>query len=148
MAKIKEIYSNDDYYPFVLYCENHGFEDMTDLMKLQFHNLRNEPDISPRLLSKIKTVYVMYSKAHAAVFVPGVKAAQKAVKKAAAASTPPVEIEKELEAYFQQNCDKLLHITDIAKTIGKKAKRNDILKILEQASWCKAVDNTTFFYAR
>lgn len=147
MAKIKEIYSSDDYYPFVLYCESRGFEDMTDLMKLQFHNLRDEPDISPRLLSKIKTVYVMYSKAHAAEFVPGVKAAQKAAKKTASGSFPSAEVEKELETYFQENADKLLHISDIAKCVGKKAKRSDILKILEQVPWCKAVDSTTFFYA-
>lgn len=148
MAKIKEIYSSDDYYPFVLYCENHGLEDMADLMKLQFHNLRNEPDISPRLLSKIKTVYVMYSKVHAAEFIPGKKAAQKAAQRSAGNSIPAVDIEKELEIYFQNNADKLLHITDISKSVGKKAKRTDILKILEQAPWCKAVDSTTFFYAR
>lgn len=144
MAKIKDIYSNDDYYPFVSYCENHGYSDMTDLVKCQFQNLRNEPDISARLLSKIKTVYVLYGRSHSAEFIQGKKVASKSVKR----PLPDAEIEKELELYFQNNSDKLIHIADISKSIGKKVKRNNILRILEQVSWCKAVDNTTFFYVR
>lgn len=143
MARIKDIYSSDDYYPFILYCENHGYEDMADLMKCQFQNLRNEPEIPPRLLSKIKTLYVIYCKSHPTEFVQGKKAAQRPAKK----SVLDAGVEKELELYFQSNSDKLLHIADIAKSIGKKAKRNDILKILEAAPWCKAVDSTTFFYS-
>ncbi len=143
MAKIKDVYSNDDYYPFILYCENHGYEEMTDLMKCQFQNLRYESEIPPRLLSKIKTLYVLYCKAHSSEFIQGIKTAQKTAGKAA----PDAAIENELELYFQKNADKLIHITDITKSIGKKAKRNDILKILEAVPWCKAVDSTTYFYA-
>ena len=143
MAKIKEIYGKDAYYPFILYCENHGYSDMTDLPKCEFHKLQGEPEISQSLLSRIKTIYILYCKQHAAEFMPIKRAAPKPSK----SSVPDAEIEGELEVYFQSNSDKLIHISDISKAIGKKVKRSDIIRILESAPWCKAVDDTTFFYS-
>ncbi len=143
MAKIKEIFSNDDYYPFLLFCESHGYEDMADLAKCQFQKLRSEADIPPLLVSKIKIIFVSYCRAHAAEFTTVKKSAGKPTKSGLAQE----EIQKELETYFQNNADKLIHITDISKFIGKKIKRGELLKILEQAPWCKAVDSTTFFYS-
>ncbi|HHV32619.1 hypothetical protein [Caproiciproducens sp. LBM24188] len=144
MAKIKEVFTNDEYYPFVSYCEEHGYEEMADLMKFPFHELRGDSDIPPRLLSKIKTIFVMYSKMHSSEF----SAAKKpSVRKPVSSPTPQAELEAELEVYFQSNADRLVRISDISKSLGRKVKRSDLLKILEQAPWCKAVDATTFFYA-
>ena len=144
MAKIKEIYSNDNYYPFTLYCENHGYIDMVDLAKCEFHKLRSEADVSPVLLSRIKTIFILYCKQHPAEFKTLRRAAPKSIKE----SLYDEEIEKQLELYFQDNSDKLIHITDISKIISKKVKRTDIIKILSNASWCKSVDDTTFFYSK
>jgi hypothetical protein len=143
MAKIKEIYGNDAYYPFIVYCENHGFIEMTDLPKCEFHKLQGESEISASLVSRIKTIYMMYCKQHVAEFRP----IQKAKPKPSKSLVPDAEIEGELEVYFLSNADKLLHISDIAKAVGKKVKRSDILRILGCAPWCKAVDDTTFFYS-
>ncbi len=143
MEKIKDIYSNDDYYPFISYCDSHGYSDMSDLTKCEFHKLRSESDISPSLLSKIKIIYVSYCRKHSDEFTPVKKTASKSVK----STMSDEEIEKQLEIYFKENSDKLIHITDISKAIGKKVKRTDIIRVLNSASWCKAVDDTTFFYS-
>lgn len=143
MAKIKEVYGSDAYYPFISYCENHGFIEMTDLPKCEFHKLQGESDISASLVSRIKTIYVLYCKQHAAEFRPIKKAMPKPLK----SLVPDAELEGELEVFFQSNADKLIHIADISKAVSKKVKRSDILRILGSASWCKAVDDTTFFYS-
>jgi hypothetical protein len=143
MAKIKEVYRNDDYYPFTLYCEEHGYLEMSDLLKCEFHKLRSESDISPGLLSKIKTIFIFYSKQHPAEFVTAKKSAQKSAK----SSLIDDQLENQLKLYFQNNSDKLIHITDVTKSIGQKVKRVDIIRILGQAAWCKTVDDTTFFYS-
>lgn len=143
MAKIKDVFSNDEYYPFVLICEQQGYEEMSDLTKFPFHELRGEADISPRILSKIKTIFVTYSRAHAGEFISGKRPA----RKAAPAAAPEAEIEQELEIYFQNNADRLVKIADISKSLGKKVKRGDLLGILERVPWCKSVDATTFFYS-
>lgn len=142
MAKIEEIYGNDAYYPFIVYCENHGFTEMTDLPRCEFHKLIGEPEITPSLLSRIKTIYVMYCKQHPAEFRPVKKAAAKPSK----SLIPDAEVEGELEVFFQSNSDRLLHISDITKAVSKKLKRSDIVRILGAAPWCKAVDDTTYFY--
>ena len=141
MEKIKDIYTNDDYYPFILYCDNHGYTDMSDLTKCEFRKLQSESDITPRLLSKIKIIYVSYCKKHSDEFTAVKKPVQ-----SAKSSQAGQEIQKQLELYFQKNEGKLIHITDVLKEVGKKYKRNDIIKMLNEASWCKAVDDTTFFY--
>lgn len=144
MANIKEIYSNDDYYPFISYCESHGYTDMADLTKCEFHKLRSESDVSAGLLSKIKMIYILYCKQHPAEF----RVVKKAMSRPVKGAVPDGEIEKELQTYFQDNCDKLIHISDISKSVGKKVKRSDIVRVLNQVPWCKAVDDTTFFYSK
>lgn len=144
MAKIKDIYSNDSYYPFLLFCESHGLSEMKDLAKCPFHKLRSEADVSALLLSKIKAIFISYCRTHTSEFLISKKPAAKPVKKA----IPDSEIESELQSYFESNADKLLHITDITKFIGKKSKRSDVVRILAQAPWCKEVDSTTYFYSR
>jgi hypothetical protein len=143
MAKINEIYRNDDYYPFTVYCEEHGFIEMADLMKCEFHKLRSESEISPVLVSKIKTIYILYSKQHPAEFRTGKPSAPKPAK----SPLFDEQLENQLKLYFKDNSDKLIHITDVSKSIGQKVKRNDIVRILSQALWCKMVDDTTFFYS-
>lgn len=141
MAEIKEIYNKDEYYPFLLYCESRGFTDMVDLIKCDFNKLRGE--LSTVLLSKIKMIFVMYCKQHANEF----RSAGKTNTRPAKSAVSDEELEKLLHDYFVRNQDKLIRIAEIAKGIGKKTKRTDIIRVLNQAPWCRAVDETTFFYA-
>ncbi|HEX2985597.1 MAG TPA: hypothetical protein VHO71_02160 [Caproiciproducens sp.] len=143
MAKIKDIYKNDEYGSFLYFCEEHGYFDMTDLAGCQFQDLRLEADITPSILSKIKTTFLLYCKTHPREFSPR----GAAVRKPGKSTVPEAEIEEELEAFFAGNANKLIKITEISKSVGKKAKRSDLLRILEHAPWCKAVDSTTFFYS-
>jgi hypothetical protein len=144
MAEIRTIYSNDDYYPFILYCENHGYVEMADLTKCEFNKVQCESDVSPSLLSKIKMIYILYCKKHPTEFIAAKKAAS--VKPVKSVQVDE-ETERQLKLYFESNSDKLIHISDITKSIGKKVKRSEIVRILSQTSWCKAVDETTFFYS-
>lgn len=144
MAKIIDVYSNDAYYPFTQYCENRGYMEMSDLVKCRFYDLQNESDISPTLASRIKTIYVLYCKQHPNEFIT----AKKTTSKPAKGSMSEAEMEQMLLLYFQKNADKLIHITDIVKSLGKKVKRQDVLQVLENAAWCKAVDASTFFYSK
>ncbi len=141
MAEIKEIYNNDDYYPFLLYCESRGLMEMADLIRCDFNKLRGE--LSPVMLSKIKMIFVMYCKQHAAEF----RCTKKPSVRPSKSAVPDEELENLLRDYFINNREKLIRVAEIAKVIGKKGKRTDIVRILNQAAWCKAVDETTFFYA-
>lgn len=144
MAKIKDVYKNDNYYPFTSYCEDHGYDDMKDLAKFEFSKLQSESDFSPVLLSKIKTIYVLYCKQHFKEFVSMKKPAPKQEND----SSYNAELEQQLKTYFQANEDKLIRIADVAKAIAIKAKRADIIKVLDEAPWCKTVDEATFFYSK
>ncbi len=143
MAKIKDVYSNDEYYPFLLICEKHGCEEMADLQRFPFQELRGEPDLPPRVQSMIKAIFVTYGRTHTAEF----SARKKPVRKAVQPAVKEAEIEQELEIYFESNADRLVKITDISKSLSQKVKRCDLLKILERMPCCKAVDAVTFFYS-
>ncbi len=149
MDEIKAVYSNDIYYPFVEYCESQGYRVMTDLARCPFHKLASESDITPSLVSRVKTIFLMYCKKHPEALRAAAKpaASAPAKKKTASAAAPAGDILGELEPIFQKNCDKLIHIAEISKAIGKKYKRADILSALQKADWCKIVDDTTFFYS-
>lgn len=143
MAKIKEIYSNDDYYPFLAFCESRGMEEMKDLARCPFHKLRAEAEISALQLSKIKAIFVTYCRTHTSEFL----LEKKASPRPAAKVVPDAEIEQELECFFQAHANKLIRITEITKATSKKVKRTDVVKILQKAPWCKEVDDTTYFYS-
>lgn len=143
MAKIKEIYSNNDYYPFIAFCESRGLEEMKDLARCPFHRLRAEAELSTLQVSKIKAIFVSYCRTHTSEFL----LQKRPAPKPAANAVPEFQVEQELERFFQANADRLLHITEITKATNKKVKRTDVVKILEKAPWCKAVDDTTFFYS-
>lgn len=149
MDEIKAVYSNDIYYPFVEYCESQGYHVMTDLARCPFHKLALESDITPGLVSRIKTIFLMYCKKHPEALRAASKPAAKtaAAKKAAAPVVCADDMLPELESIFQKNQDKLIHIAEISKAVGKKYKRSDILTALQKANWCKIVDDTTFFYS-
>lgn len=150
MDEIKAVYANDIYYPFVEYCESQGYRTMTDLARCPFHKIALETDISPALVSRIKTIFLMYCKKHPEALRTAAKpsAASSAApkKKSCAAPVSVSDILNEVEPFFQKNCDKLIHIAEITKATGKKYKRADILSALQKADWCKMVDETTFFY--
>lgn len=145
MDKIEDVYSNDVYYPFILYCQSHNYENMIDLKRCSFTDAAINSNISSILLNRIKSVWMAYCKKHPDLFMGTQKPA--APKKSAIVRSTILysELEEKLEAYFQSNSDSLIRLTDIIKASG--AKRNDILKVLEQVSWCKSVDGTTFFYS-
>ena len=138
MDEIKQIYSGDSYAAFVDYCERHHFRQMRDLKNCRFEGLTERINITPALLSRIKSIFVLYLKKY-----PECPAAKPAQAKAA----PLTDVlRQQLLAVFQQNANKLIHITDITKVVGKSVKRSDIVEALAQQPWCRVVDHTTFFY--
>ena len=140
MDEIKQIYSSDSYSAFIEYCELHHYKQMRDLRNCRFEALSERIDITPALLSRIKSIFVLYLKKHPECLT-GVKPAQ-------AKTAPPADaLREQLLAVFQQNANKLIHISEITRAVGKSAKRNDIIDALAQQPWCRIVDHTTFFYA-
>ena len=137
MDEIKQIYFADSYSEFLRYCELHNFKMMRDLRNCPFEDLPDLTGISSTLLSRIKTIYVLYVKNHPECF-SAIKA--KAAKPKAAANLDDLR-DRLLVA------NKLIHISDITKELGKSAKRSDIIHVLERQPWCKIVDGSTFFYA-
>ena len=52
-----------------------------------------------------------------------------------------------LQAFFRENADRLIHISEAVKAIvPRKLRRADVAAILEKADWCRLVDNYTYFY--
>ncbi len=137
MDEIKQIYANDSYAAFLEYCELHHYKWMRDLVNCRFEELPARMDITPAILNRIKTIFVFYIKKHPECLT---KPAQ---PKAAA---PMDHLTDQLLEVFKQNADKLIHISEITKSVGKSVKRSDIIQALERQEWCRIVDNTTFFY--
>ena len=140
MDEIKQNYCNDSYASFLRYCELHNYKRMCDLVNCRFEELPELIHISPILLSRIKAICVLYFKKH-----PECLAGAKPKK--AKAAPDMEELKDRLLVVFQQNANKLIHISEITKAIGKGAKRSEIIHVLEHQKWCKIVDSTTFFYA-
>nr|WP_319487694.1 hypothetical protein [uncultured Caproiciproducens sp.] len=140
MDEIKQIYCNENYSTFLRYCELHSYKRMRDLKDCRFEELPELIHISPILLSRIKAICVLYLRKH-----PECLIGTKPVK--ASASPAVDDLEDRLLVVFQQNANKLIHISEITKAIGKGVKRSDIIHELEHQKWCRIVDNTTFFYA-
>lgn len=141
MDEIKQIYLTDTYSDFLRYCDLHNYRQMRDLRACPFDELPDLIGISPALLSRIKMIYVLYQKNHPECF-----AAAKA-KTAKPKAAVPDDLSDRLLVVFQQNANKLIHISEITKALGKGIKRSDIISVLERQPWCKIVDNTTFFYS-
>ncbi len=140
MDEIKQIYLNDSYSAFLDYCELHNYQLMRDLTNCPFEELSELIGISPTLLSRIKTIYVLYLKKHPECLINAKPAKAKAV-------SSNDDLRDRLLSVFQQHENKLIHISDITKAIGAGAKRGDIIHVLERQKWCQIVDNTTFFYS-
>jgi hypothetical protein len=140
MDEINEIFCGDSYTPFLDYCELHNYKRMSDLMSCRFEELPELLGISSILLSRIRAICVLYFKKH-----PECRAVSKPSK--ARASSKMDDLPDRLLVVFQQNANKLIHISEITKDLGKGVKRSDILHVLEHQSWCKIVDGSTFFYS-
>ncbi|WMJ84821.1 hypothetical protein ACS3UN_05145 [Oscillospiraceae bacterium LTW-04] len=138
MDEIKQIYTNDSYSPFINYCERHHYKWMRDLINCRFEELPELIGIAPSLLNRIKSIFVLYLKKH-----PECLNAKPAKTKTA---LPMDDLNDRLHDIFEQNANKLIHISDITKAIGKSVKRNDLINTLEHQKWCRIVDSTTFFY--
>jgi len=140
MDEIKEIYSGDIFSTFIEYCELHNYKQMRDLVNCRFDDLPKVIKITPRRLRSIKSICYVYFKKHPECF-----------KEAKPQKESPKENVEDLKdrllVIFQQNANKLIHISDIAKQIGKGVKRSEIISVLERQKWCKIVDSKTFFYS-
>jgi hypothetical protein len=139
MDEINQIYCSDSYSSFLAYCELHNYKQMSDLLRCRFEELPGLISITPMLLSRIKAICILYFKKH-----PESLPTSRPPKTAFVATD---DLKDKLLVVFQQNANKLIHISEITKAMGKNAKRNDIIHVLEHQSWCKIVDSTTFFYA-
>lgn len=139
MDEIKEIYSNDSYSTFLSYCERHQYKLMRDLINCRFEELPEIIDITPSLLNRIKTIFVLYLKKHPECLVKAKSTKEKSTR-------PMDDLSDQLLEVFKQNANKLIHISEITKAVGKSVKRNDIITVLEHQKWCRIVDSTTFFF--
>jgi len=142
MDEINQIYCGDSYTAFLDYCDLHGFKRMRDLVGCRFEELPELIGISPSLLSRIKMICVLYFKKH-----PECLTSAKKSKKATLSAADTEELKDKLLVFFQQNANRLIHISEISKALNKEVKRADIIHVLEHQKWCKIVDNTTFFYS-
>lgn len=142
MDAIEDIYSNDVYLPFIIYCREHNYRTMQDLRRCSFDRLINVSGMNQGLLLRIKTLYTAYCKKHPDMHIGSAPPRPRAVH---TPSAPPPELAERLETYFKSHTDALIRLPDLCKELG--CKRGDITKTLEKASWCKAVDSTTFFYS-
>lgn len=139
MDEIKEIYSNDSYSTFLSYCERHQYKLMRDLINCRFEELPDLIDVAPSLLNRIKTIFVLYLKKHPECLVKAKHPKEKPAR-------PMDDLNDQLLEIFKQNANKLIHISEITKAVGKSVKRNDIINALEHQKWCRIVDSTTFFF--
>ena len=143
MDPIEEIYSNDVYAPFLLYCKSHRYRKMTDLLKCSFEELEDVPEISRVLASRVVLIYRTYKKNHPDHFI-NVKPPRKSTKKTDLKLSEDVLIG--VEDYLRKNPDKLVHITDIAKAVGV-TKKAQLQGLMEKVDWCQAVDGSNYFYS-
>ena len=137
MDEIREIYNREVYDPFLDYCERNNYRTMQDLIRFPFGPLALSEELPAPLLNRVKTTFYMYVKKHPEVLR---KAAQKS-------AVDTKQLAPQLEKYFAQNANKLINITDVMKSVGGGYKRADVQQLLEQATWCKVVDKSTYFYA-
>lgn len=137
MDSIEDIYSNQVYAPFLLYCQERGYTIMADLRRCSFTQLAKAPGMTASLLMRVKSLFTAYCKKHPDLLMgPAPKARKK--------NPPEQGLCQRLECYFREHADSLVRLTDVCKALG--IKRGDAQKALEGAPWCKAVDNATYFY--
>ena len=147
MEEIEQIYSGELYRPFLLYCERHHYRTMADLSRCRFDQLAASEGLSPRLVSRIKTIFLMYVKQHTSDFLINKKASRPSSSAQKGGASAASNLEMQLKSFFTQNPDRLIRMPEVTKAIGGKVKRGDVLDILERSDWCKVVDGTTFFYS-
>lgn len=147
MSKITEVYAGESYLPFIEYCEQHHYQNMSDLMRCPFSLLTRFPGISPVLASRVKVLYAGYCKAHPEEF-----------PQKPAAVTPPaasprgksgmseLELATALKEFFEANSERLITVAEAAKQVSGRAKRSEVVATLEKASWCQMVDTSTFYF--
>lgn len=123
-------------------------------MRCPFHLLREQTDFSPMLISRIQAVYTSYRKSAACIPLEQAAPVPADVQSCAPAPQPPKpkqavtepELLKQLKKYFEDNRDSLITLNDAVKAMGGKVKKTQVLNILQNVAWCKAVDKATFFY--
>ena len=96
---------------------------------------------TPLLASRVKAVYDSYCKTQGIA-----QPVRQAVEPAGKAFAEP-ELVKWLYAYFQKHQEKLVTVSELVKELSGRAGRPAVLKVLQNVSWCSAVDKNTFFYS-
>lgn len=143
MDSIEDIYSNDIYYPFILYCQAHGYRTMLDLRRCAMSTLGNEVGMTPMLLMRIKSLYTAYYRQHPDLHMGS--NAPKPLTPRKPAMPVVAGLEARLEDYFKAHRDTLIRVTDLCKELG--LKKLEVARTLENANWCKSVGSASFFYA-
>lgn len=163
MCDISAFYNKPKYLPFLIYCREHHYKTMDDLVRCPFHLLIKEPGFTSILVSRVKAMYLIYCKTEKGENnLPespepihkqnGQPIAAKAVSAAPAVPAAPKVLREPdlvilLHDYFKKNGDRLITIDDACKAAGGRVKRAEITKILQNVAWCQIVDKGTFFYA-
>ena len=62
MCDISTFYNKPKYLPFLIYCREHHFITMDDLVRCPFHLLNKEPGFTSILASRVKAMYLVYLK--------------------------------------------------------------------------------------
>ncbi len=106
-------FTAESYRPFLLYCERHHYKTMADLARCRFDQLAASEGLPPRLVSRIKTMFLMYVKQHTEAFLIDRRASRPAATQQKAQTTS--NLEGELENFFKQNPDRLIRMPEVTK---------------------------------
>lgn len=147
MSKITEIYSSESYAPFLEYCAQHHYQEMSDLLRCPFSMLTRFPGITPVLASRVKVLFEGYRKAHPEEFPKNItQTARKASGAGKKSGMSELQLATALKEYFEANSHRLITMAEAVKQVAGRAKRSEVAAVLQKASWCQMVDGSTFYY--
>lgn len=147
MSKITEIYALESYLPFLQYCAQHQYQEMSDLARCPFSLLTRFPGITPLLASRVKVLFEGYRKAHPDEFQKkSVKPSRKVSSAGKKSGMSELQLATALKEYFEANSHRLITIAEAAKQVAGRAKRSEVVSVLQKASWCQMVDGSTFYF--
>ena len=126
---IREVFNTEHYIGFVRFCEERGLVNMSDLLRCPFDQLTTE--LGTGTVLRIKSMITLYRKNHPEEFIH---------HKAAGSSS----LSESLQEFFRKNPGRIIHISELCKAV--RARKNDIIPVLQQASWCQMVDLNNYYY--
>lgn len=126
---IREVFNTEHYIKFVSFCENRNLFYMTDLIRCPFDQLSEELGASAVL--RIKSMIALYRKNHPEEFTRQEKADNETLSEG-------------LKEFFRKNPGRIIHISELCKAV--RARKNDIIPVLQEAPWCQMVDLNNYYY--